>query len=184
MASSRNDTGFTFGGPILKQKLFFFFSQEFQRRKDPVGEQRVTVPTALERAGDFSKSVDANGNPYPYIRDYATGLACSASSTSGCFQDGGVLGKIPASRMYAPTMAALSIFPTANVTGRVGYNYVSQTPSENPLNQSLIRMDYQFNSWRRPAEPVHRTRRRAWHRRLVRQPRQHRRDSTPWPNFS
>ena len=32
---------------------------------------RVTVPTALERKGDFSQSVDANGNPYPYIRDYS-----------------------------------------------------------------------------------------------------------------
>ena len=32
--SSRDDRGYTFGGPILKQKLFFFFSQEFQTRKD------------------------------------------------------------------------------------------------------------------------------------------------------
>jgi hypothetical protein len=147
--SSRNDSGFTIGGPVLKQKLFFFYSQEFQRRKDPVGEQRVTVPTDLERLGDFSKSVDANGNPYPYIRDYATGLPCSATDTRGCFQDGGVLGKIPASRLYAPTLAALSIFPKPNTSGQVGYNYKSQTSGSSPLNQSLIRMDYQFNSnWR------------------------------------
>ena len=60
-----------------------------------------------------------------------------------------MLGKIPANRLYAPTLAALSVFPTPNVTGQVGYNYKSQTPSaKNPLNQSLIRMDYQFNSWR------------------------------------
>ena len=148
--SSRNDTGFTFGGPVIpKKNLFFFFSQEFQRREDPVGETRVTVPTALERAGDFSQSVDANGNLYPYIRDYTTGQTCSASNTSGCFQDGGVLGRIPANRLYAPTLAALSIFPTANTSGQVGYNYKSQTPAKQPLNQTLFRMDYQFNSnWR------------------------------------
>jgi Carboxypeptidase regulatory-like domain/TonB-dependent Receptor Plug Domain len=147
--SSRNDSGFTFGGPILKQKLFFFYSQEFQRRQDPVSPTRVTVPTALERQGDFSQSVDANGNPYPYIRDYATGLPCSASNTSGCFQYQGVLGRIDPSRLYAPTLAALSIFPMPNVSGQRGYNYSSETPSDNPLNQSLIRMDYQFNSnWR------------------------------------
>jgi hypothetical protein len=112
--SQRNDFGYTFGGPIYipgkfntdKNKLFFFFNQEWQRRKDPVGEQRVTVPTALERNGDFSQSVDANGNAYPYIRDYTTGLPCSASNTAGCFQDGGVLGRIPSSRLYAPTLAA------------------------------------------------------------------------------
>ena len=148
--SSRNDTGFTIGGPVIpKKNLFFFFSQEFQRREDPVGETRVTVPTDLERLGNFSQSVDANGNPYPYIRDYTTGLPCSASNTSGCFQDGGVLGKIPANRLYAPTLAALSIFPKANTSGQVGYNYKSQTPSSAPLNQSMIRMDYQMGSnWR------------------------------------
>lgn len=153
--SSRNDYGFTFGGPVYipgvmeKKNLFFFFSQEFQRRKDPVSEQRVTVPTALERNGDFSQSVDASGNPYPYIRDWTTGLPCSASNTAGCFQDGGVLGRIPANRLYAPTLAALRMFPTANVTGQVGYNYLSQTSSKQPLNQSLGRLDYQINSnWR------------------------------------
>ena len=148
--SSRNDTGFTLGGPVIpKKNLFFFFSQEFQRREDPVGETRVTVPTDLERMGDFSQSRDANGNLYPYIRDYTTGLPCSATNTSGCFQDGGVLGKIPANRLYAPTLAALSIFPKANTAGQVGYNYKSQTPSSAPLNQSMIRMDYQMdNNWR------------------------------------
>ncbi len=155
--SARNDRGFTVGGPIFipgrfnveKKRLFFFFSQEFQRRTDPVGEQRVTVPTALERKGDFSQSVDANGNPYPYIKDYATGLPCSASNTSGCFADGGVLGRIPANRLYAPTLAALSVFPAPNVSGQVGYNYKSQTPSSQPLDQTLFRTDYQLSdSWR------------------------------------
>jgi len=154
--SSRDDRGFTLGGPLYipglfneeKNKLFFFFSQEFQRRKDPVGEQRATVPTALERKGDFSQSVDANGNPYPYIKDYTTGLPCSASNTTGCFQDGGVLGRIPASRLYNLGLSALNIFPQPNSTG-VGYNYRSQTPSKNPLDQSMIRLDYQINNnWR------------------------------------
>ena len=59
------------------------------------------VPTALERRGDFSQSVDSSGNPFPYVRDYTTGLPCSAADTRGCFQDGGVLGRIPANRLYA-----------------------------------------------------------------------------------
>jgi len=155
--SSRNDFGYTFGGPIYipgkfnadKNKLFFFFNQEWQRRKDPVGEQRVTVPTALERKGDFSQSVDANGNAYPYIRDYTLNLPCSASDTSGCFKDGGVLGKIPAGRLYGPTLAALSLYPNPNVTGQVGYNYKSQTPANQPHREELFRTDLQVsNNWR------------------------------------
>src|SRR5262245_59095563 len=100
----QRDIGYTIGGPVWipklfnedRQKLFFFFSQERQKRFiPPAGQTRVTVPTALERTGDFSKSVDSSGNPFPYIRDYTTNLPCSASDTRGCFQDGGVLGKIP-----------------------------------------------------------------------------------------
>ncbi|MBE3123376.1 MAG: carboxypeptidase regulatory-like domain-containing protein [Planctomycetes bacterium] len=155
--SARNDAGYTIGGPVFipglfnkdRNKLFFFWSQEFQRRTDPVGQRRATVPTLLERKGDFSQSVDANGNPYPYIRDYTTGLSCSASDTSGCFADGGVLGKIPANRLYAPTLAGLSIFPEPNTTGAKGYNYTSQAPDKNPMNQQLFKADFQVNSnWR------------------------------------
>ena len=155
--SSRNDSGFSIGGPVVvpglfnteRKSLFFFFNQEFQRRKDPVGESRVTVPTALERKGDFSQSVDASGNPFPYIRDYTTGLPCNATNTSGCFADGGVLGRIPSNRLYAPTLAALSLYPLPNTTGNIGYNYVSQTSGSAPLNQSMFRLDYQAGpKWR------------------------------------
>jgi hypothetical protein len=160
--SSRDDRGYTVGGPIFipntfntqRNKLFFFFNQEFQRRKDPVGEQRVTVPTDLERRGDFSQSVDANGNPYPYIRDYQLaqanpGWGCSATDQRACFADGGVLGRIPANRLYQPTLKALGIYPLPNAPGNVGYNYKSQTPGKQPLDQLMFRTDYQLtNNWR------------------------------------
>ncbi len=102
--SKRDDYGFTIGGPIFipgvfntdKKKLFFFWSQECEKRTSPPSQHTARVPTALERAGDFSQSVDNSGNPYPYIRDYTTGLPCNSSNTSGCFADGGVLGRIPA----------------------------------------------------------------------------------------
>ena len=72
-----NDAGYTIGGPAFipkvfnrsHDKLFFFWSQEYQQQLKPQSERDRTVPTALERQGDFSQSVDKNGNPYPYIRD-------------------------------------------------------------------------------------------------------------------
>src|SRR5262245_20792366 len=103
--TSRNDSGYTIGGPVAfprfneeKRKLFFFWSQEYQRRANPQTLRQARVPTALERRGDFSQSVDSSGRPFPYIRDLATGLPCTAGDTRGCFQDGGVLGRIPANR--------------------------------------------------------------------------------------
>ena len=155
--SSRNDYGYTLGGPIYipgvfntdRKKLFFFWSQEFQKRKDPVSNRDHRVPTELERRGDFSQSVDSSGNPFPYIKDYTTGLPCSASDTRGCFQDGGVLGRIPQSRLYAPGVAALNIFPLPNFTAGSGVNYTSQEPNDAPVRQDLVRLDFQpTDKWR------------------------------------
>ena len=155
--ASRNDYGYTLGGPIYipgkfntdKKKLFFFWSQEFERRNDPAAEHQGRVPTALERAGDFSKSVDSSGNPFPYIRDYATGLPCGPGDTRGCFQDGGVLGRIPQNRLYAPGLAALSIFPTPNFTAGSGINFSSQVPNQAPRQEDLLRLDFQpTDKWR------------------------------------
>jgi hypothetical protein len=154
--TARNDSGYTFGGPVWfpgfnedKKKLFFFWSQEFQRRSNPANVHQTRVPTALERRGDFSQSVDSSGNPFPYIRDYASGLPCSATDTRGCFQDGGVLGRIPANRLYAPGLSTLSIFPQANASLGSGLNFTSQDPDSPKRREELLRMDFQpTDTWR------------------------------------
>jgi hypothetical protein len=155
--ASRNDYGYTIGGPIFipgvfnedRTKVFFFWSQEFQRRKDPVPERQSRVPTALERQGDFSESVDSSGNPWPYIRDSTTELPCGPSDTRGCFQDGGVLGRIPQDRLYQPGLNALNIYPMPNFDGASGINYTSQTPNDQPRGEELLRIDVQATDhWR------------------------------------
>jgi hypothetical protein len=155
--TSRNDGGYTVGGPVYipgtfnadKRKLFFFFSQEHQRRTNPASSRQARVPTPLERIGDFSQSVDASGDPFPFIRDFTTGLPCGAGDTRGCFQDGGVLGRIPASRLYQPGLSVLNIFPDPNFAGGDGLNFESQDPTNSPRREDLIRLDYQAtDSWR------------------------------------
>jgi len=158
-----NYLGYTVGGPIYipgkfntnKDKLFFFWSEEYQRQQIQGGLTRITVPTALERQGDFSQSVDKNaaygGTPNAqYIRDpLSADRVCSASHIGGCFADGGVVGKIPASRIYAPGIALLKMFPEPNITGQKGYNYQWTPVAANPRHEQLIRGDYNLSSrWR------------------------------------
>jgi hypothetical protein len=152
----QNDIGYTIGGPIPitgfnkdNSRLFFFFSQEHQRRfTPPANPNLVKVPTALERRGDFSQSVDNTGRPFPYVRDWSTGLPCTASDTRGCFQDGGVLGRIPQNRLYAPGLAILNAYPLPNTSGN-GFNYSSQAAADRNRREDILRVDWQANdSWR------------------------------------
>jgi hypothetical protein len=152
----QTDAGFTIGGPIPlggynkdRNKLFFFFAFENQRRNvPPAAPNRVKVPTELERQGDFSQSLDNNGRPYNLIRDYQTGLPCTAADTRGCFQDGGVVGRIPQNRLYAPGMAILNAYPLPNTNGP-GYNYESQVAVQIDRREEIFRADWQASSdWR------------------------------------
>src|SRR6266436_4636036 len=52
------------GGPsLLRDKAFFFFNIERPHTITPTDPVFVTMPTALERAGDFSKSINSSGTP-------------------------------------------------------------------------------------------------------------------------
>ena len=55
-----NQFGGTFGGPIKKNKLFFFVDTQLTRQKNPQPITNITVPTAAFRAGDFSSLLGAN----------------------------------------------------------------------------------------------------------------------------
>ncbi|HEX6736744.1 MAG TPA: carboxypeptidase regulatory-like domain-containing protein [Vicinamibacteria bacterium] len=152
----QNDVGYNLGGPVVipgvfnesRSKLFFFLHQEFHRRLDANNPNRVRVPTALERQGDFSQTRDNAGNLFPYIRDYTTGLPCGAADTRGCFQDGGVLGRIPRSRLYQPGLGILNMFPASNTDG-TNFNYITEESTNLPSREELLRLDwFPSASWR------------------------------------
>ena len=163
--AKRNDYGANLGGPLYipgafntdKKKLFFFASVEMQRRNDPTGATNVTVPTDLERNGNFSQSV-INGQPANLIKDYQSPYPCTAADTRGCFSDGGVLGAIPKNRQYAPTLATLKLYPSANVTGQAAYNYTSQLPADQPRDEVMLRLDFHpSDNWRVMGRYMHNT---------------------------
>jgi Carboxypeptidase regulatory-like domain len=143
------DWGYSIGGPIGKpggsNKLFFFYSQEFSPRTGGGDVQRFRVPTALERAGDFSQTLDQNGTLYNLIKDPLNPNPCTTANTSGCFADGGVVGKIPSDRLYQTGLNILKLWPTPNAGGPgIAYNYEVTRGSESVLSwQPAARVDYQ-----------------------------------------
>ena len=149
--SKEKDWGYSIGGPIGKpgghNKLFFFNAVEFRPRTGGNDLQVFRVPTALERAGDFSQTTDNNGNPYPYIRDPLASGACTATVTgdhSACFQDGGVLGRIPQNRLYPLGLNILKMWPLPTSSSVPGRNLEFLRPPEDTLQyQPAFRFDYQ-----------------------------------------
>lgn len=66
----RNQFGGAIGGPIVKDRAFFFFSYSGLRQREPVFRNSAIVPTPAERGGDFSQSRirprdPETGQPFP-----------------------------------------------------------------------------------------------------------------------
>jgi hypothetical protein len=145
----QQEIGYSIGGPIGKaggnNKIFFFHALEFLPRTGGNDVVNYRMPTALERAGDFSQSRDNLGNLYPYIKDPNIQGACTAADQTACFKDGGVLGKIPADRLYQPGLNILKMWPMPNdASTATGANYALTRPSEDILGyQPAVRLDYQ-----------------------------------------
>ena len=147
---NEKDYGGSLGGPVGKpggrNKLFFFFNIEKNPRTRAGTVNSYRMPTMLERQGDFSQTLDNNGNLYPYIKDPLISGTCSAANTTACFKDGGVLGKIPANRLYQTGLNILKWYPEPNLptTPGVAYNYQLQAPETNLYGYApVLKVDYQ-----------------------------------------
>jgi Carboxypeptidase regulatory-like domain/TonB-dependent Receptor Plug Domain len=154
--TSTKTLGYTIGGPVGKpggnNKLFFFYSHEYRPVTAAINSGnpiRIRVPTALERAGDFSQTRDNTGALFNLIHDPNSASPCTAANTAGCFQAGGVLGRIPQDRLYQTGLALLSRYPLPNVAQGPGANYnyeVAAPTTDNLTQQPAIRVDYQLSS--------------------------------------
>ena len=124
-----------------RNKLFFFWSQDILSRTDPGNLLQRRTPTALERQGDFSQTLDSQ-NRLIYIRDPLLSGNCSAiTGGPACFPGN----KIPANRIDPNGQALLNLFPMPNATDPTGtnqYNYVFQTVQDWPRNDQVLRVDW------------------------------------------
>jgi hypothetical protein len=116
-----NVFGVTAGGPIRRNKTFFFFGYEGQRQRTG-SSTTFTVPTLLQTQGDFSQTVNAKGQTIP-IYDPGTTAVVNGATVRTQFP-GDV---IPAGRLDAVGVKMLGYYPAPNqaasgATGANNYN--------------------------------------------------------------
>jgi len=140
-----NYWGFNYGGPmplprfgeggpaLLRGKAFFFFNLEKPHTITPTDPVFVTVPTALERIGDFSQSRNSSG-AIPVVLNPLTGLQFPGN-------------KIPSGLINKSTQNLLNYFPLPNspIASNPG-RYVFQRSVDVPKHSYLVRFDVKPSS--------------------------------------
>jgi len=124
----RNQFGASAGGPVIKNKIFFFGSFEGVRQKRGGVVSNLVVPTQAERAGDFSASSQRPRDPV----------------TNQPFANA----QIPASRVDAASRRYMDLLqiPLPNASGN---RHVFNSPESTDSDQYLGRVDYNVSAKQR-----------------------------------
>ncbi len=148
----RNAFGANIGGPIViprlyhgKNKTFFFFDYEGTRQGSP---QQIldTVPTAAQRVGDFSQTLNRLGQ-LDVIYDPTTTRA--DPSNPGHYLRTAYPGNmIPASSINAISQNVVGYYPLPNFPGQTAQlvnNYLTSGKSITNTDNYLARIDHYFS---------------------------------------
>jgi len=150
-----NQFGGSLGGPVIKNKTFFFGLFE-KNINNSGGFSLFSVPTALQRAGDFSQTYNANGSLKTIYNPFTTPANPDAS---GAYQRQGFAGnRIPISLLDPTGMKAAAYWPAANLPGTPipgTSNFVAQNnlgltaSSANPVTEISTKVDHNFSERQR-----------------------------------
>ncbi len=125
----RQDYGFTLGGPIRQDRLHFFLSGEWNDEERGIARTGF-VPTAAERAGDFSGPSIPGCTPATPI-DPTTGQPFPGNM-------------IPSERINSGGQGMLNLYPLPNTTPMAGScnNWVEAVVTPIDWEQANLRLDY------------------------------------------
>lgn len=141
-----NQFGGVVGGPVVKNKTFFFFGFEALRIRSPWDSTR-TVPTALQGSGDFSETLNDQAKMIS-VHDPLT-VREDPSEAGAWLRDPFPGNTLPAARLSPVALAASDFYPSPNQAGDTytgnGNFFVSKARPVGK-NDYSIRMDHDVDN--------------------------------------
>jgi hypothetical protein len=132
----RNQFGGTVGGPIVKDKTFFFIDYEGLRQRLPIEPGNyVTVPTAKMRMGDFSELLN------PAFTGFNAAIQIYNPNTNQPFT--GNMINIP---LNPAGQAFLNAYPMPTLTTKAQQNYLTHRLRKQTFDDGDVRLDHHFSS--------------------------------------
>lgn len=138
----QNNPGIAIGGPVVLPKIYdgrnrtFFFADFNVTLASNGNLYQQLVPTALQKAGDFSQTF-ASGSLVPIYDPAATAKLPNGSYSRPPFQDN----RIPASRIDPIASRIAGFYPDPNGSFANGLNYSVAPPQLRQTWQSIVRVD-------------------------------------------
>jgi Carboxypeptidase regulatory-like domain len=142
----QNEFGFTVGGPIKKNKAFFFFSYDGWRYRVTSPTQLVSIPTLKERVGDFTELPVAIYDPLTTVA-VPGGFARTQFSDPSRATPSNPLGLniIPLARISSISKVYQSLLPTPTNSGLLN-NYLGQVPVQYNNDSFNAKVDINLTS--------------------------------------
>jgi hypothetical protein len=142
-----NDFGGTIGGPILKDKIFFFTSYELMLHND-TPQWLLTVPTAAQQTGDFSQTLTSgvNGAPTPVTVWDPSSATPVAGQTNVYGRNPYPNNVIPISRINPAALKLMAIYPLPDRPAIDAFgtqNFCTQANRSFHRSSNNSRLDYQ-----------------------------------------
>jgi hypothetical protein len=143
----RHQFGGVINGPIIKDKTFFLFSLE-DLRQNAFQSVTTTVPTLLQRQGDFSQTFAANGQQIRIFDPFTT----RPNPSGGYIRDAFAGNVIPLDRINPVSANLVKYFPLPNTAGNPvtnANNYYNTGGHINDINSWDVRIDHNLTSTQR-----------------------------------